>query len=149
MYNVVDWSCAVWCILMPYSGPSTGVTFGNVVWDISKRGVLRFRSLKVKNVVCCTIELIMCLCCLCQRFVCWYTSGCVRWKILRRLARSIKGSRSLEVSWGITYTGHHIWGYQQSDCLCWEGSFMWARCGCGSYYRTASVAPCWRHWLIR
>ena len=44
MYNVVDWSCAVWCILMPYSGPSTGVTFGNVVWDIS--AVSLFKSEK-------------------------------------------------------------------------------------------------------
>ena len=49
MYNVVDWSCVVWCIRRPYSGPSTGVKLGNVVWDISKRGVLRFRSLKVKK----------------------------------------------------------------------------------------------------
>ena len=51
------------------------------------------------------IELSMCFCRFSQRYVCWCMLGRVHGTTLRWLAPLIQGSRSLEVSSGITYTG--------------------------------------------
>ena len=99
--------------------------------------------------VYCTIELSMCFPCLCQRFVCWCTSSRALGMILRRLARLIQGSRSLEVSWGITYTGSSYLRIPREWLFALGRLSTWARCGCGSYYRSVPVAPCWRPWLIQ